>query len=331
MIVWSDRAAGGEEEDYASRARRVNEEESKADKIAKTIERIRNSRLEMESNRHGIIIDPITLDNNEHNSSGGGAGVKRIGEPASQTVCLRNTSQMDVHCIIKDQVARQRGFRVKGPTDFVLHAQSSEAINVSFTPRRFGIEKSIIVFEFTSEDEEEYNDDYSEDEIYYVSTVVKQFTITRYITIRSGDPDDYDIIKPTAPYVKKQPQRGDGNKFVNPVRASSAGRSTNNGSMVPFRFKLGKYPIPSALFQQGVRKDAVNTFMHQIYGGQRGGERDEDVDYSSLLTDENYSNCMRYLLWFEELQMKKDITTYDFENALIRRDGRRYYTCSTDS
>lgn len=311
VIVWSDRANVGE-------AARVTDD-SKADKIAKTIERIRNSRLEMESNRHGIIIDPITLHNNEH--SGNSSGVLRIGEQASQTVYLRNTSQMDVHCTIKDQIARQRGFRIEGPSNFVLHAQSSEAISVSFTPKRFGIEKSIIVFEFTSEDEEEYGDDYSEDEIYYVSTV-KQFAITRYITIRSGDPDDYDIIKPTTPYVKKLAQRGDGNKFVNPVKASSGG--STNGSMVPFRFKLGKYPIPSALLHQDVRKDAVNTFMHQIYGGRRGGERDEDIDYSSLLTDENYSNCMKYLLWFEELQMKKDITTYDLENALLRREGRRY-------
>ena len=61
--------------------------------------------------------------------------------------------------------------------------------------------------------------------------------------------------------------------------------------------------------------------------GEEGtGVRREDIDYSSLLTITNYSDCMKYLLWFEELQMQKDITTYDLENALLRRDGRRYYT-----
>jgi len=64
----------------------------------------------------------------------------------------------------------------------------------------------------------------------------------------------------------------------------------------------------------------------EFMGEERREEEEEDLDYSSLLTIENYSNCMKYLLWFEELQMKKDITTYDLENALLRRDGRRYYT-----
>eukprot|EP00984_Skeletonema_dohrnii_P028697 scaffold18754_cov155-Skeletonema_dohrnii-CCMP3373.AAC.2 len=94
----------------------------------------------MESNRDGIVIDPITFGGNNDAQSGGDGGVLRI-----------------------------------------------EWITVSFTPKTFGIEKSIIVFEFTSANDDD--DDDSED--YYGSTIatgsVKQFTITRYITIRSGE------------------------------------------------------------------------------------------------------------------------------------------------
>jgi len=325
VIVWSDRADYLQSSSSSAAAvvvpAHVNVHvDSKADKIAKTIERIRNSRQEMESNRDGIVIDPITFDGNDDAQSGGG-GVLRIGELASQTVRIRNTSYMDVHCMVKDSVARQRGIRIEGEKDFVLCALSSEWITVSFTPKTFGIEKSIIVFEFTSAND----DDDIDSEDYYGSTIatgaVKQFTITRYITIRSGDPDDYDIIKPTAPYVKKQPQRGDGNKFVNPVKVT--GRSTNS-AVVPFRNKLGKYPM---LLKRDLHSDTVKEFMNELYGGGgHRGERRDDIDYSSLLTIANYSDCMKYLLWFEELQMQKDITTYDLENALLRRDGRRYYT-----
>ncbi len=319
VIVWSDRANAADldaAEDTAGTNRHVNRD-SKEDKIAKTIERIRNSRLEMESNRHGIEIDPITLSQNDN-----GGGVLRVGEQATQTVHIRNTSDTDVHCLIKDTIANQRGIRIHGDKEFLVFANSSESIAVSFTPKRFGIEKSIVVFEFESVvDGDEFSEwvgpDNDDD------NCPKRFTITRYITIRAGDPDDYDIIKPTAPYVKKQKKRGEGDKFVNPVKAN-AGRSTmNGGAMVPFQFKLGKYPIPSRLLNENFRKDDATDFMHAIYGGE---ERQEDMDYSSLLNDENYSKCMACLLWFEELQMKKDITTYDLDNAPLRRNGGRYYT-----
>jgi len=112
VIVWSDRADYLQSSSSSSAAvvvpAHVNVHvDSKADKIAKTIERIRNSRQEMESNRDGIVIDPITFDGNDDVQSGGG-GVLRIGELASQTVRIRNTSYMDVHCNLKDNVSSLR-------------------------------------------------------------------------------------------------------------------------------------------------------------------------------------------------------------------------------
>ena len=316
VIVWSDRAnAADAAEDTAGTNRHVVNGDSKEDKIAKTIERIRNSRLEMESNRHGVEIDPITLSPNNDD------GVLRVGEQATQTVYIHNTSDADVHCLIKDKIAKQRGIRIHGDKEFLVFANSSESIDVSFTPKRFGIDKSIVVFEFESvgDGDDEFSEWVGPGDDDDRDHSPKRFTITRYITLRSGDPDDYDIIKPIAPYVKKQKKRGEGDKFVNPVKAN-AGRS---GAMVPFRFKLGKFPIPSRLLNENFRKDSAEDFMHAMYGG---GERNEGMDYSSLLTDENYSDCMKYLLWFEELQMKKDITTYDLDNAPLRRHEGRYYT-----
>ena len=335
----------------------INSNDIKADKIAKTIERIRNSRQEMESNREGIVIDQIIFrqevgggggggggSNNNNNNNDHGGVVLRVGELATQQVSIcNNSSTRDVHCIIKDSVARQRGIHIDRAADedadnkdkdVVLYAHSEESITVSYTPKTFGIEKSIIVFEFTSAAEDD-DDDYDDGD-------VKQFTITRYITIRSGDPDDYDIIKPTSPYVKKQRVRGDGNKFANPMKAtttttttiaSSSSTAAAKSDMQPFRFNLGKYPIPNTLLRMD--RNAVKEVMDLMYrggggwsGGVRGGTKKDDIDYSSssLLTMENYSKCMHYLLWLEEVQMEKDITSYDLESALLRRDGRRFYT-----
>jgi hypothetical protein len=46
---------------------------------------------------------------------------------------------------------------------------------------------------------------------------IEPFSIVRYILIRGGDPDDFDMLKPTAPYVKKFKNRDDQEKFSNPV------------------------------------------------------------------------------------------------------------------
>ena len=60
-------------------------------------------------------------------------------------------------------------------------------------------------------------------------------------------------------------------------------------------------------------------------GGGGGGENTPIHYYSSFLTMENYSSCMHYLLWFEEMQMNTDIKSFDMEDAPIERFGRRCY------
>ena len=331
VIVWRDgssQLASNTDNNNSNNNNNNNNVNSQSDRVAKTIERIRNSRQEMENNRNGITIDQITLLPEGNNTNN---GVLRINETAIQSVCIRNDSYEDMHCSIKDEIARQRGIRIEGDKkSFMLPALSSHFITVSYTPKRFCMEKAIIVFDFTMEES-----DYSDDEYYYedynggcafgTTSVVKKFSITRYITIRAGDPDDYDIIKPTAPYEKKKAKRGDGNKFVNPVKAASSSR---NSQIVPFRNNLGRYHIPEAVLKTNrLPKEDVEKIMHDLYVGKGRvmGGLEDDFDYSSLLTMENYG-CLSTLLCFEELQMQKDITTYDMEDAPLRRDGRRYYT-----
>ena len=63
------------------------------------------------------------------------------------------------------------------------------------------------------------------------------------------------------------------NKFVNPVKVT--GRLTNS-SVVPFRNKLGKYPM-SMLLKKDLHLDTVKEFMNELYGG--GGDRGEKGGY----------------------------------------------------
>ena len=353
VIVWSARAAVSSSEAETTRvdvssSSNNNKSITKADRIAQTIERIRNSREEMECNRNGISIDPIVFGNN--NQQHQQQGIIQIGQLATQTVNIYNSSNINMVCKIQDAMASQRGFLISGSSiannskEFVLSAQSSTSITVSFIPKMFGIEKSIVVFEFTSVENDDGGDG-DDDEYDYcngeedgtnnnnneekdTTTNEKKFTITRYITVRAGDPDDYEIIKPTAPYVKKKlKSRGeDYDKFANPTKAPSVSSSSGEKKRM-FQNKLGKYPIPNNIINMGVeeREDVMDSLYRGAVAGGGGGENTPIHYYSSFLTMENYSTCMHYLLWFEEMQMNTDIKSFDMEDAPIERFDRRYY------
>ena len=344
VIVWSARTAVGTSSSEAETTRvdvssSNNKTITKADRVAQTIERIRNSRTEMECNRNGISIDPIVFGNNQHQQQ----GILHIGQLATQTVNIYNSSNINMVCKIQDAMAYQRGFLISGLAnnnkEFVLSAQSSTSITVSFTPKMFGIEKSIVVFEFTSVDNDGDDDEYdycngeedgtNEEKDATTSNVKKKkFTITRYITVRAGDPDDYEIIKPIAPYVqKKLKSRGeDYDKFANPTKAPSVSSSSGEKKRM-FQNKLGKYPIPNNMINMGMeeREVVMDSLYRGAVAGGGGGENTPIHYYSSFLTMENYSSCMHYLLWFEEMQMNTDIKSFDMEDAPIERFDRRYY------
>mmetsp|Transcript_32507 Transcript_32507/g.68348 ORF Transcript_32507/g.68348 Transcript_32507/m.68348 type:complete len:304 (+) Transcript_32507:252-1163(+) len=187
----------------------------KANRIARTVERIRNSRMELESNRNGIVIDNVEWEDN----------ICRIGQRVTRQVSIRNESDIDLLCTIKGGAARQRGIILDGEPDIDLPAGSSYSITVSFLPKMMGITKSIVVFDFSPNDADD--NDYDQ-----------AFSIVRYISIRAGDPDDFALLKPTAPYIKKRQRYDDREKFSNPVRERSTGVKTR------FVNSLGKYPIP---------------------------------------------------------------------------------------
>ncbi len=286
VVIWTADLVGHDKADHA-----------KAKRIAKIVEKIRDSRMEMEKNRNGIIVDGFEEWENV---------VCRPGERLTRRIEVRNESDYDVQCEIKGDAATKQGFVIEGDMRFVLRAGllgegSRRSIVLSFlAPRNnaLGVKKSLLVFNF-----EAIDFDYDEDD-----SAIASFSIVRYLYLRVGDPDDYEILKPSSPYVRKRNQFYDnGNKFSNPVRVEGGAATNPGGSFV---VPLARYLIPRDVIQLAAfEKDAIRERFDKMFRKGRGGERDfvdaryEEIDYSSYLNFDNYATCMQHLLWMEEVQM----------------------------
>ena len=278
VIIWtadmaSSRVNSDDEEDP-----QPNSADDRESRIRRTVARIKNSRAEMQSNRNGIVIDDIDFGVN--------GGVCRVGHRAYQQVKICNESDIDVICDIKSEAARQRNFQVEGESVFELPAWGSTSIGIAYTPKVIGVSKSILVFNFDpvccDEDGE-----------------IEPFSIVRYIAIRAGDPDDFEFLKPTAPYAKKSTKKEDKEKFSNPVRVRSS------QPVASFENPLASYFIPKDIERLASNENEASQVLDSIFRGEESYfDKDEKVNYPSTFTIDNYSKCMQHLLWLEEAQMK---------------------------
>ena len=301
IIVWKDTpydTSGGDKET----------------KIAKTLDMIRNSRADLEDNRNGIAIDKIAL---------GSDNICTVGETSTQDLVIQNESDLQMACQIKASAARNKGIRVEGETSFVLPPGLNKSVTLSFRPGSISVTKSLIVFGFTVD-----GNDFVEDEI-------DPFSIARYISIRAvSDATDYEVVKPTAPYVRQKRPVDTDWKFTNPVRVKPSG-----GAQTGFAVRLSRYPIPNILRYGSIKDVAFD--LDAVYRGsaieddgspddysacaeEERVEEKRAVDYSAHLNAQNYRICMSRLLWIEEQQMEVDIKSYDLEGVPLGRDGRHF-------
>ena len=282
IIIWKEDVVDEDEDGVGVVA---SDAHQKASRIARTVERIRNSRMELESNRNGIVIDNAQFEDD----------ICKIGQRVTWQISIRNESYSDLLCTVKGGAAKQRGIIIDGEPDIYLTAGYTSSINVSFLPKMMGITKSIVVFDFSPIDIDEDDS-------------IDAFSIARYISIRAGDPADFALLKPTTPYVKKRQDYDDRGKFSNPVRAQS--RVTTR-----FVNLLGRYPIPDELeLLIAYKKDAMRKIDKMYRGEGNYFEESDKIDYSSHLTVDNYTKCMQHLLWVEEAQMNGKFSCYSMVN-----------------
>jgi hypothetical protein len=309
------------------------------EKISNIVDRIRNSRKELESNKNGIIITSKLFDQWKDT-------VCKVNERVTQNITIENESKTTMLCTVNCNAANQQGFSIDGPLHFELKGGYSCELIVSFlttSTRAMGIKKSLLVFNFQT-----INDDDDDDELLFDDGKEDgTFSIVRYIFLRVGDPTDYNLLKPSSPYLKVKARYYDTDKkFVNPIKVKS--NTTTDGSR--FVNALWNYPIPTEMEKLIVnKKDDIRAKFDGMFRKEEGTNSTtttttptagddyyvnnnahgcyeyDNVDYSTHLNSKNYTTCMQHLLWMEEVQMRIDIKSYDLLNAPLMREGQYLY------
>ena len=266
---------------------------TREDRVREAVSRVSLARKDLEKNRHGIVVDTIEFEN------------QPVGVPLEQTVFIRNKSHPGhVRINIDSTHAERKGLQVIGPKNVTLSKGDSHKVSVRYKSTVIGCMRCIIVVNVSSDD-------------------IRKFGIVRYISIRTGEPQDDHILKPTSPYQRKA--RGkDGKKFSNPDRLERPAKTEFGKFVIP----LKKYGIPDYWYNAISAKTCENHFI-ELYS--KGDDVPEDVvDYPSVssfhekLNMSNFSDIFHRLLWAEEAQMKVDIKNYDMVGAPLEKEGSNY-------
>ncbi|EIN09073.1 P-loop containing nucleoside triphosphate hydrolase protein [Punctularia strigosozonata HHB-11173 SS5] len=137
----------------------------------------------------------------------------------------------------------------------------------------------------------------------------RRFEISRIIKAVVGDPQDHELLKPVAPYVKPTRRRRTAETEV--VQAELP----PSLSRIQYRRKLPDAKIPDALLSV-LEKRASSQ---QITGRIREGH------LPPALNETSYSTWYQTLIWAEEYKQEKDIQAYDMHGVRLRSAGALYY------
>ncbi len=294
FIVWRDKPDTRDQ----NRARNM----SRQARIQDVINKVQNCRKQLEQNRNGIEIEPITfgLDINS---------VARIRTEIKQQVKIMNKSQDAVKIVVKDQLAFKRGFTVTLPEiarnkTFSIERNSSISMDVSYTPHMTGLTKCILTFEATS-------------------PAFDPFVIVRYISVNSGDPDDFSITKPSAPFERKKAPKRDA--FLDPERIKQYNGSNHSDEGQPFKY-LKHYRIQRDIRKSIENESILDEVIALFFKGRKLPDEEISSDLSDKLNIRNYRAIFERLLWLEEFTMERDIQTYDMEKVPLERKGISKYS-----
>ncbi len=203
ILVWK-------ETETNSRSRK---QMTRQERVIEAVQRVREAQGELQKNRKNMEVDQITFDVAEDD-------VTRAQEELSQTVWIRNNSMRSaVQVKVQSEIANRRGFQVEGSTTLNIAPGSRCSVDVKYIPRTIGVVKTMIPFDFECCAEPPY---------------FTPFTIVRYITVRCGDPDDHEILKPIAPYQRKKAIES--SAFRDPEQVEKSRRTRMPVSILYFTF-----------------------------------------------------------------------------------------------
>jgi len=201
---------------------------------------------------------------------------------------------------------------ITGEKETVIEAGRKHEISVQYTPTSIGFNKSFISFEFTN------------------CSSNSQFVIVRYISIRCGDPDDFDILKPNSAFIRKKLRKG---KDIFSYNKTVYIEDKRKDKMQTFVNPLKMFAIPNYI-REALKETATTpisdiiTSLFCIKGDAPSNNESDPVEdiLSKKLCMENYAKIFDTLLWVEEAQMEIDIKNYDMKDAILGRDGQSLYS-----
>ena len=293
VIIWTQKPVSGK-----NNAIKLN----RKDRIKDVISRVKHGRKQLEKNRNGLEIDPITFGLNFDNGD-----ISALQTELIQTVSVHNKSNETIVVIVKDQAAFKRGVTTIMPLgvkskSFQLRSNEFTTITVSYIPQFTGIMKTILSFEISSRQ-------------------MAPFVIVRYIQVRGGNVDDYNILKPVAPYQKKEKiERG---AFSNPERMDEDERNASNIKSDKRMKGLGSHKMSRAI-RGSIENDCISDDLINFFYGRQKVPDEIPSDLMHLLNIHNYKGVFQRLLWTEEYQMEIDIKSYDMVKVPLHRVGKFY-------
>ncbi|KAI0048937.1 P-loop containing nucleoside triphosphate hydrolase protein [Auriscalpium vulgare] len=146
-------------------------------------------------------------------------------------------------------------------------------------------------------------------EITFEDTTLKQkFIIVRLLKATVGSKADYELLKPSRPYVPRQRTARQAEVDVVP------GPSAPALEAVKWVVSLPHAPIPqsiSSVLFSGSTSDVIRQLRRTVL--------------PASLNKDTYGRHFKTLLWIEEGRMERDLQTYDIDDARLTRHNQYYY------
>jgi helicase MOV-10 len=265
--------------------------------------RVNYDREEMEKNRFGIEIDPITFGIDMDN------GTAPLNTPLTQVVPIINNSGSTIEVNVKYMAATKKGISVATHTGggcLSIANRSMESIRLDYTPTVTGVMKTFLSFDISS-----------------TTGTFDRFLLIRYITVRTGDQEDHNMLKAIAPYQKKENLERDA--FDKPERIDKKDLVHNGDDSAKMFQGLDSFSIPGHIRRSLSDGAIFNKLLRLFYESKKVPQEGEiPSDLTSMLNIRNYQDIFQHLLWVEESQMQFDIRNYDMKNVILERQGRSY-------
>jgi hypothetical protein len=241
-----------------------------------------NNKIINLSDQGSIEIMPKTV--RLHENEDGRARITSQGDSIEQEFCIKNISQAR-GVVTNFSAARlshnhHSSFTILPYNPLLLGSGQEISLKLNCRPRHVGMLRTTLFFDFLSHDNQ-------------------NFTIGRMISIRCGDAEIEDLLRPTCPYmrVRKGRVRKYGKNMIEGKKPP--------GSQVKFAVGLDEFEIQQSLRTLASNREQLREMFQALKDG----------------LPHTYGELFSKLLWVEEMSMEVDIRAFDMDRARMAKEG----------